>query len=350
MSEGYRLAEIAKWVGGTVRGDANTLIGGVAGVAEAGASQITWLASDKYLSELRTSRAGAVLVAEDFGETPMPAILVPDPALAFSAVLERFAMPVPRPPVGVHPTALVAETAVLGAGTAVGPNVVIGEGAKIGERTVLHAGVFVGSETVVGRDCELWPGVVVRERCTLGNQVVIHPNTVVGADGFGYEYVDGRHAKIPQIGTVEIGDDVEIGANCCIDRAKFGATRIGAGTKIDNLVQIAHNVQIGPACVIVAQCGIAGSTRLGKGVVLGGKVGVRDHVALGDGVQAGACSCISKDWSAGTTLMGIPALDSRQFMRGQAKIRHLPEMAERLKELIKRVDRLEASADDSESS
>lgn len=348
MSKGYRLAEIAKWVGGAVRGDAGTLITGVAGVGEADSSQITWIANEKYLSQLQVSRAGAVVVSEQFGETPMPAVLVSDPAVAFSTILDRFAPPIPRPAVGVHPTACVAETAELGRDVAVGPNVVIGENAKVGDGAVLHAGVFIGDETAIGQACELWPGVVVRERCTLGNQVVIHPNTVIGADGFGYQFVDGRHAKIPQIGTVEIGDEVEIGANCCVDRAKFGTTRIGAGTKIDNLVQVAHNVQIGPTCVVVAQSGMGGSARLGRGVVIGGQTAIRDNVALGDGVQVGARSGVSKDISPGARVLGVPAVDIQQCQRERAKIRRLPEMAEQLKDLIKRVDRLETSADDSE--
>jgi UDP-3-O-[3-hydroxymyristoyl] glucosamine N-acyltransferase len=191
----------------------------------------------------------------------------------------------------------------------------------------------------------MWPGVVIRERCTIGNGVVIHPNTTIGADGFGYQYIDGRHVKIPQIGTVIIEDDVEIGANCAIDRAKFGVTRIGQGSKIDNLVQVAHNVQVGPGCLIVAQCGIAGSARLGKGVVLGGKVGVRDHITLHDGTQVAACACISKDVPAGTTVIGTPAAPHDIWAREQAKIRRLPSLFEQVEALTKRVEQLESTAD-----
>jgi UDP-3-O-[3-hydroxymyristoyl] glucosamine N-acyltransferase len=175
--------------------------------------------------------------------------------------------------------------------------------------------------------------------------VVIHPNTTIGADGFGYEFDGRQHVKIPQIGRVEIEADVEIGANCSVDRAKFGVTRIGAGTKIDNQVQVAHNVQIGAGCVIVAQSGIAGSTRLGRGVVLGGKVGVKDHVVLGDGVQAAACACISKDIPPGSRVIGIPAVDFEQWVRERAKLRRLPQVLDELKNLSERVRRLEGSAD-----
>jgi UDP-3-O-[3-hydroxymyristoyl] glucosamine N-acyltransferase len=187
--------------------------------------------------------------------------------------------------------------------------------------------------------------VVVRERCTIGQRVIIHPNTTVGSDGFGYQFVQGKHVKIPQIGTVTIEDDVEIGANCAIDRAKFGTTRIGRGTKIDNLVQVAHNVQIGPGCVLVAQCGIGGSARLGQGVVLGGKVGVRDHIVVNDGAKSAACACLSKDVPAGATVFGIPAVEQEQWLRERARVRRLPSLFEQVDALIKRVEQLEATAD-----
>ncbi len=345
MSKTVSLAQIAKWVDGVVRGDASTRISGVAGVAEAGPDQITWLAHEKYAPQLRTSKAGAVLVHEHFGETPMPAVMCRNPATAMITILGRFAPPVPRPAVGIHPTAIVASSAQIGSNVAVGPHVVIGPKARIADGCVLHANVYVGEETVLGRDCELWTGVVIRERCTLGERVVVHPNAVIGADGFGYHFMDGRHVKIPQIGTVIVEDDVEIGANSCIDRAKCGATVIGRGTKIDNLVQVAHNVQIGPDCMIVAQTGIAGSSRLGRLVVVGGQVGIRDHVTLHDGAQVAACAAISKDVPAGATVIGMPAVEHEEFVRERARVRRLPKMAEQLADLIKRVERLESSAD-----
>ncbi|HSW44179.1 MAG TPA: UDP-3-O-(3-hydroxymyristoyl)glucosamine N-acyltransferase [Phycisphaerae bacterium] len=345
MSTGYTLAEIAGWVGGTLRGDAEVRITGVAGIDEADASQITWLVDETYAARLRTSKAGAALAPNGFGQTPMPAILCDKPSLGIIEVLRRFAPAVPRPATGVHPSACVDPTARLGKDVTVGPQCVVGRGARIGDRGVLHAHVFVGSDTIIGADCELWPCVVVRERCTLGDRVIIHPNTTIGSDGFGYEFDGRQHVKIPQIGTVEIEADVEIGANCTVDRAKFGVTRVGAGTKIDNQVQVAHNVQIGGGCIIVAQSGIAGSTRLGRGVVLGGKVGVKDHVVLGDGVQAAACACISKDIPPGSRVIGSPAVDYDQFVRERAKIRRLPQLADEVKNISERVRRLEASAD-----
>jgi UDP-3-O-[3-hydroxymyristoyl] glucosamine N-acyltransferase len=345
MNRQISLAEIAKWVGGAVRGDATTRIAGVAGVKEAEPTDITWLAHDKYAAQLRTSKAGAVLVPEQYGETPMPAVLCPNPSVALITVLEHFAVPLPRPAVGIHPAAIVASSAIIGSNVAIGPHVVIGELAEVGDGCVLHAGVFIGQETILGQACELWPRVVVRERCTLGNRVVVHPNSTIGADGFGYQFIKGQHVKIPQIGTVRIEDDVEIGANSCVDRAKCGATVIGRGTKIDNLVQVAHNVQIGPDCMIVAQTGIAGSARLGRLVVVGGQGGIRDHVTLNDGAQLAACSAVSKDVPAGAIMMGTPAVEHEEFVRERARIHRLPKMAEQLADLIKRVERLEASAD-----
>ena len=267
------LAEIAKWVDGVVRGDASTRISGVNGVQEAGPADITWLAHDKYLPQLRSSKAGAVLVPEQFGETTMPAVLCPNPAAAIITILGRFAPPIPRPAAGIHPSVIIASSAQIEGNVSIGPQAVIGERAQVGEGCTLHAGVFIGEDVVLGRGCELWPNVVIRERCTLGHRVVVHPDSTIGADGFGYQFLNGRHVKIPQIGTVRIEDDVEIGANSCIDRAKCGATVIGRGTKIDNLVQVAHNVQIGPDCMIVAQTGIAGSP---PGAIGGGGWSGRD--------------------------------------------------------------------------
>jgi len=345
-SRGLTLAELAKAAGGVVRGPATLRIRGVASVDEAGPQDITWISHERYAARLPSSRAGAVLLPADFGGSPMPAILCHDPNLGIARILAALAPPVPQPPPGVHPSAVVDPSAVLGEGVAVGPLCVIGPDARIGPRTVLQAQVFVGAGTELGADCHLWPGAVIREHCRLGERVVLHPNVVIGSDGFGYHFTGTHHQKIPQTGIVVVEDDVEIGACSCVDRAKFGETRIGRGTKIDNLVQVAHNVRTGAHCILVAQAGIAGSSVLGQGVVLGGKVGVRDHVVLGDGVQAAACCCISKDVSGGARVNGIPAVDNRQYLREQAEVRRLPEWSRLLKDLLRRVERLETSADD----
>jgi UDP-3-O-[3-hydroxymyristoyl] glucosamine N-acyltransferase len=198
--------------------------------------------------------------------------------------------------------------------------------------------VYIGSDVVIGDHCEFFPHVTVRERITIGNRVIIHANSVLGTDGFGYRWDGRQHDKVPQIGTVIIEDDIEIGSGVCIDRAKFGATRVGRGTKIDNLVQIAHNVTIGPHCIIVAQVGVAGSAKLGAGVALGGQTAVRDHVTLGDGVASAACTAIAQDFPAGTTVSGLPALPHRQSLREQAALRRLPDLIVQVRKLQELVE------------
>lgn len=346
MPKGLKLSELAERVGGRLRGDGSVRVRGVAAVAEAGPDQITWVTDRRYAQQLAESHAGAVFAPLDQGPTPMPAVLVDHPGLAMIKAIEAFAPPVPAPAVGVDPSARLHDTARLGKDVAVGPNVVIGPACRIGDRTILHAGVFIGDETQIGDDCVLWPSVVVRERCHLGNRVIVHPNVTIGSDGFGYEFADGRHHKIPQIGEVLIEDDVEIGAGSCIDRGKLGQTVVGVGTKIDNLVQVAHNVRIGPHCILVSQVGIAGSAQLGAYVVLGGKAGVRDHITVGDRVQGAAGCGIFKDVPAGMVVNGLPAVDSRQYLRQQALVKRLPNMAEQLRQLSARVARLEQAADD----
>jgi UDP-3-O-[3-hydroxymyristoyl] glucosamine N-acyltransferase len=234
----------------------------------------------------------------------------------------------------------VAASAVIGEGVRVGPNVVIGERATVGRGTVLHAGVYIGDDTAVGDDCEFFPHVVLRERLTIGSRVVIHAGSVLGTDGFGYRWDGTQHAKVPQIGTIIVGDDVEIGSCVCIDRAKFSATRIGRGTKIDNLVQIGHNVEVGEHCIIVGQAGLAGSAKLGRGVVLGGQVAVRDHITIGDGAMAAATSGIAEDVPPKTIVSGTPALPHRQSLREQAALRDLPDLRNRVKQLQEQVEAL----------
>ena len=228
----------------------------------------------------------------------------------------------------------------LGESVAVGPFVFIGERAHIGARTVLHAGVYVGDDVTIGEDCELFPNVTLRERLTLGKRVIIHAGSVLGTDGFGYRWDGSQHQKIPQIGTIIIEDDVEIGSCVCIDRAKFSTTHVGRGTKIDNLVQIGHNVQVGPHCIIVGQAGLAGSSQLGTGVVLGGQTAVRDHITIGDGAMAAACSAIAEDVEAKQVVSGTPALPHRQSLREQAALRRLPDLVVQVRKLQEELDAL----------
>jgi len=340
------LAEIAELVGGQVRGDATTNISGVGTLTSARQGDITWIVHKRYAAQLEQSRASAVLVPTDFGPTALPAVLCKDMERAVIGVLGAFAPPVPGPATGVAPTARVAPSAVLGNGVAVGEHVIVEADARIGDNTVLHAGVFIGPEAAVGCDCRLWNNVVVRERCEIGNRVIIHPNSVIGADGYGYEFYEGRHHRVPHVGRVTIGDDVEIGACSTVDRSKVGSTIIGSGTKIDNLVQVAHNVKVGENCLLCAQVGVAGSTTLGDGVVLGGQAGTRDNIVLHAGVMVAACSCVGQDVPAGIKVMGMPAVDSRRFLRESASMRRLPDLVSQLRDLASRVQELETAAND----
>ena len=345
-SKSKTLAEIAELVGGVVRGDATTQITGVASVASAGPGDVTWIAHQRYANQIERCQASAVLVPTDFGPTALAAVLCDNVERAIAAVLGAFAPPLPGPVVGVDPTAKVTPSASLGEGVAIGEHVVIEAGASVGDQTILHAGVYIGPESTVGRDSRLWNNVVVRERCRIGDRVTIHANCVIGADGFGYNCYDGRHHKVPHLGRVTIGDDVEIGACCTVDRSKVGSTVIGPGTKIDNLVQVAHNVQVGANCLLCAQVGVAGSTTLRDNVVLGGQVGIRDNIVLHDGTMVAACSCVGHDLPPGTKVMGMPAVDSRQFLRENASMRRLPDLVSRMRDLTRRVQELEAAAND----
>jgi UDP-3-O-[3-hydroxymyristoyl] glucosamine N-acyltransferase len=241
---------------------------------------------------------------------------------------------------GVHPSAVIGEGAEV-EGTAIGQNVVVGEGAVIGQRTTLYPGVFVGTGTSLGSDCVLWPNVVVREQVTIGDRVIIHANSTIGADGFSYLQRDDRHVRVPQIGTVVIEDDVEIGANTTIDRSRSGATRIRRGAKIDNLVMVAHNCDIGEGSLLAAHTGIAGSTVLGKYVACGGQAGIIDHINVGDGAQLGAKSAVFNDIPAGTLVRGSPAREMWRFAREQVALKKLPDLLKTIKRLEQRVRELE---------
>jgi UDP-3-O-[3-hydroxymyristoyl] glucosamine N-acyltransferase len=339
------VGELAQRVGGIVHGDGGLVIRGIGTLEEAGPDMLSWIAAKHLLARLEHSAAGAVLVPLDC-ELPAgrTAICVRDPELVLCDLLIWVGPPVDIVPPGVHQSAVIGPGAQVD-GAAVGPLVTVGARSRIGARTQLHAGVRIGSDVVIGCDCVLWPNVVVRERVSIGERVIIHPNAAIGADGFGYLQRGGRHRKIPQIGTVIIEDDVEIGAGTCIDRARTGATRIGRGTKIDNLVQLAHNVTVGEGCIIVAQCGISGSTVLGRHVVFGGQVGVIDHMRVGDRVQAAAKSAVMNDIPDDAVYRGIPARPQWQYGRQEIALRRLPKMIEQLRELVRRVDRLESAAD-----
>ncbi len=344
MNRSYTVSQLAEAVGGKLRGNGSATIRGVGDVSEAGPDQATWVSRGKYVERIAASRAGAVLVPEGFGETPMPAILCPNIERGVAALFAAFAPPVSRPAPGIHATAVIHPRARIGENPSIGPHVVIDEGVTMGDRCVIHAGVFIGRDTSVGEGCEFWPNVVIRDGCRIGSRVTIHSCSVIGADGFGYYFDQGRHNKIPHIGGVVIEDDVEIGACTCVDRSKFGATVIGQGTKIDNQVQVAHNVRIGRHGILVGQSGIAGSSRLGDSCVLGGRAVVLDNVAVGDRVTLAASAIADKDIPPGLVLSGNPAQEHRDELRERAHLRRLPKLIEQLKDLTARVESLETSA------
>lgn len=332
-----RLSELAALVGGRLEGAASpdSEISGVSSLHDALPGDVSFLANPKYAKQLAATKATAVLVREDCALPPPEAggalVLVESPDLAFAKAVPLFTKPaIVRAP-GVHPSAVVDPTARLGRDVYVGPLAVIGPGAVVGDRCVIEAHAVVADEAVLGEDCHLYPMVSIRERCRLGNRVTIHNGTVIGADGFGYNTKVGpdgiRVEKIPQLGNVEIGDDVEIGANAAIDRARFGSTVIGPYTKIDNLVQIGHNVRTGPYCGIVSQVGIAGSTHLGTGVMIWGQAGLAGHLEIGDRVEILAHAGVAGDLREPGQYLGSPAVPKREAIR----VFHVPRAVENLK-------------------
>lgn len=339
MSAERTAAEVAAHVGGTLEGPPDAVIRAVAGIEEAGPGDLTFLAHPRYRPALEGTRASVILAPPGVPCPPELAVVrVADPYRALQRVLEWFDPGPPRVPPGAHPTAVVDPTAELAAGVAIGPHAVVEAGARLGARAVVGAGCYVGEAAVLGEDCYLHPHAHVGRRCVLGDRVILQPAAVVGSDGFGYAFVEGRYRRIPQIGIVVIGDDVEIGANACIDRATLGATRIERGTKIDNLVQVAHNVAIAEDSALAAQSGVAGSTRLGKRVRLGGQAGLGGHLRIGDGAQVGAQAGVIGDVPPGVTVSGYPARPHREAMRAEAALRRLPELARRVRALEERRD------------
>ncbi len=328
-----RLGEIAKQLGCELRGDPDMEITGVAGLEEAGASELTFLANPRYLPKIQTTKAGAIIVGREARETAIPALVSSNPYLDFARALELFYHP-PRPAPGVHPTAVIAPTARLGEGSSVGPYVVIGERVRIGRHAVLHAHATIYEGVEIGDDFCAHSHAVVREFCRIGHRVILQNGAIIGADGYGFaRRADGTHHKIPQSGIVVIEDDVEIQAHAAIDRAAVGETRIGRGSKIDNLVQIGHACRVGANAIICAQAGIAGSTVLGDNVVLAGQVGIINHLSIGDNVQVTAQSGVGRDVPAGQKVSGSPAFDNRQWLRATAVFEKLPELQRAVRRL-----------------
>jgi len=332
------LGELAELVQGRVEGDPARVVRGVRSLDTAGPDDLSFLTAAKYREQARTSHAGALLVGKADPELPHDQLVCGDAGWALGEVLRHFH---PAPPVtpGVHPTAVVAATAAVDPAASVGPQAVVGEGSRIEAGAVIHAGVVVGARCRVGPGSVIYPRAVLYDDTELGSRVVVHAGAVLGADGFGYAQRGGALVKVPQVGRVVVEDDVEIGANTTIDRATLEETRIGAGSKLDNLVQVGHNVRLGRSCVLCGQSGIAGSTRLGDGVVLAGQAGVGGHLELGDGVQVAAKSAALQSAPAGSKLAGVPAVPLGEWRRQVSWLGRLAELGRRVRRLEKAQER-----------
>ncbi|MBA4371571.1 MAG: UDP-3-O-(3-hydroxymyristoyl)glucosamine N-acyltransferase [Thermodesulfovibrio sp.] len=334
-----KLKDFAEMVNGQVLGDPDIEISGVSGIQEAREGDITFLASQKLLKDLRTSRASAAIVGSAIEGLEMPQVRVASPYRAFAAAISCFhPQPVQKPLPG---PASISDTARLGENVTIHPFVSVADGAVIGDNTVIFPGAFIGPEVKVGNNCVVHANVTIREKCVLGDRVIVHAGTVIGSDGFGYVFDEGVHHKIPQVGRVVIEDDVEIGSNVSIDRGTLGDTLIGRGTKIDNLVQIAHNVTIGEYSLLVAQVGISGSCRLGSHVTLAGQVGVADHSVIESGTVIGGKAGVMGGRTTKGFYLGTPIAPHREFMKAQAFFLRLPDMNKKIRELEARINHLE---------
>lgn len=333
------LKEIANLINGKLTGPEDTLIYGISGIESAKKGEITFLMNKSYEKYLDRCEASAIIAGKDVDLKKLKDkafIIVENPGLAYVKVAWLFKKTKKIEP-GISPLAFISEGAVISEGVCILPFVFIGKDVRIGKRSIIHPFVYIGDNASIGEDTILYPNVTIYEDVSIGNRVIIHAGTVIGSDGFGYMWDGTCHRKIPQLGTVIIEDDVEIGANVTIDRASLDKTIIKKGTKIDNLVQIAHNVSIGEHSIIVAQVGIAGSSKIGKNVVLAGQVGVKDHVVIGDGVRAGGQTGITKDVGPGMAISGTPHMEHREWLKQQVLLRKLPELFQRLKTLEEKI-------------
>ncbi len=333
-----KLKEIANILEGQLRGDPEVEIKGVSGISDAKRGYITFLKDIHLLNELKASSASAVIVKEEIPHLDNAQVIVPNPSLSFAKLLELF-YEKPREAMGIMRGSFIADGVRFGREVSIYPMVYIAKDVSIGSRTTIFPFVFIGESSQIGDDCVIYPNVTILEDIKVGHHVIIHSGTVIGSDGFGYVLDKGKHHKIPQVGGVIIEDDVEIGANVTIDRATTGGTLISAGTKIDNLVQIAHNVSIGKNSIVVAQVGIAGSSQIGDYVALAGQVGVTDHVKIDSQCVVGAQSGVISNLTKGV-YYGTPVLPHRQFLKSQALFKRLPDMNKKVNELEKKIDYL----------
>ncbi len=337
----YTLGELAALVGGELRGPADLVIGGIAAVDQADSGDITFITARRYARLAAASRAAAFIVSPEFADIPRPLIVVANPYLAYAQVAGRFAPPRRRWP-GISGQAWLGQGVELGQDVSIAPFVSVGDNARLGDRVTLMAGSVIGVDVVIGADTLIYPNVTILDRCRLGERVIIHSGAVIGADGFGFVPLPSGFHKIPQLGTVVIEDEVEIGANTTVDRGALGETRIGRGVKIDNLVQVAHNVTIGEHSIIVAQAGIAGSAKLGKRVAVAAQGGLVGHIEIGDGAQVGAQAGVSHSIAGGQVVSGSPARPHREWLKLNAHYSKLPEIYQRLKHLEEKLSQMAA--------
>ncbi|MCK5844715.1 MAG: UDP-3-O-(3-hydroxymyristoyl)glucosamine N-acyltransferase [Victivallales bacterium] len=339
------VAEIAKLIGGRVVGKSASVVSGVESLRDAKSTDISFFGNKKYAHQVPTTAAAVVIVASDYnqadaGKTAL--IVCESPNLAFAKVIELFAPPSVEYLPGIHTSAVVADSAKLGAGVHIGPCVIIEKNVEIGDGSKICAGSYIGEASSVGRGTLIYPNVTIRERCVVGDGVIIHPGTVIGSDGFGFEAGQSGIVKIPQMGIVQIGDDVEIGANCTIDRARFGKTWMKNGVKLDNQVHVAHNVIVGECSMLIGQSGIAGSTEIGRGVIVAAKAGINGHITLGDGARIAGTSGVVKDVPPGATVVGTPAEPKRDFMVRMILPKTVSKLKDQVAELQKRLKELES--------
>ena len=332
--------DIANQVGGTVLGDDQVIITGIASLAEACPGQISFFADPRLKNLLKSTKASAILTSEPSADFQGAQLIVRKPALAFAEVAALFAPPARA--VGIREGAFISESAIIGANASIYPLAYVGDKAVLGDNVILFPGVFVGDRVKIGNDTLLYPNVTVMNDCVIGKGVIVHAGTVIGSDGFGFVRDGAVNVKIPQLGIVQIDDHVEIGANSCIDRAALGKTWIKRGVKTDNLVQIAHNVVIGEDTVLVAQAAIGGSVSIGNQVVIGGQVAIRDHLRVEDRAMIGSQSGVAKSLGEGEIVSGSPAIPHRLWLKTSALIPQLPDLVARLRRLEKRLDDLES--------
>ena len=334
------LGELAQYVGGHVRGDANVKIHSAATLGRAGEGDISFLSNDKYEKQLLTTKASAVIVGSETVTTSAPLLIADDPYYAFMQIMVLLHGHRKHKKVGISPRAVISDKAKVGSDCQIHEFATIEDGAKVGNGCIIYPFVYIGENVQIGNDCLLYPNVVIYEGCRIGNRVIINSNATVGEDGFGFATHNGVHHKIPQIGSVVIEDDVEIGAGCGIERGTLNDTIIGQGSKLGDLVAIGHGTKVGPHCLLVAQVGIAGSTSLGHHCIVGGQAGIVGHIAIGNNVAIGAQAGVINSVGDGKVVLGAPAIEANQAKRAYGLIQFLPEMRQSIRELQEQIERL----------